>query len=169
MQICRSWSRPSAREISASASETLRRWSRSGRISPEPPPNSNSGRDIPLLVAPEAVSWRNLRKRRAVPPVPVLGRAGVPLQRAGWEGLQSVPSRLDPDRRPAPDVRRVDGEVACSRRAGLTAARIAAARSDGTERIDRIACLTRSNASVPSRSSAVRYFTEPRPLASRSS
>ena len=33
--------------ISASASETLRRWSRSRRISPEPPPNSNSGRDIP--------------------------------------------------------------------------------------------------------------------------
>ena len=39
--------RPSAPEISASASETLRRWSRSRRISPEPPPNSNSGRDIP--------------------------------------------------------------------------------------------------------------------------
>ena len=43
-QICRSWSRPSAPEISASASETLRRWSRSRRMSPEPPPNSNSGR-----------------------------------------------------------------------------------------------------------------------------
>ena len=47
MLICRSWSRPSAPEISASASETLRRWSRSRRMSPEPPPNSNSGRDIP--------------------------------------------------------------------------------------------------------------------------
>ena len=37
----------SAPVISASASETLRRWSRSRRMSPEPPPNSNSGRDIP--------------------------------------------------------------------------------------------------------------------------
>ena len=42
----RSWSGPSAPEISASASETLRTWSRPRGISPEPPPNSNSGRDI---------------------------------------------------------------------------------------------------------------------------
>ena len=39
-------SRPSAPEISASASATLRRWSRTRRISPAPPPHANSGRDI---------------------------------------------------------------------------------------------------------------------------
>ena len=97
----------------------------------------------------------NLRQRRAVPPVPVSGRTGVPLQRAGREGLRSVPSRPHSDRRSPPDVRRTDGEAAGSRRAGLTAARISAARPEGTDRIALIADAKRSAARVSSQSSAI--------------
>ena len=57
---------------------------------------------------------------------------------------------LTRDRRSPPDVLRVDWEADGSRRAGLTAARISAARSEGTERIDRIAVVNRSAASWPS-------------------
>ena len=91
----------------------------------------------------------------AVPPVPVSGRTGVPLQRAGREGLRAVSSRPDSDRRSPPDVRRVDWEAGSSRCAGLTAARISAARSAGNEKIAVSESLKRWAATGPSSQSVI--------------
>lgn len=119
-------------------------------------PCSTSKREDPhqrhgeLLVAAQAGAQRHLRQHRAVPLVPLPRRTSVPLQRAARKRPRPFQAGTGPRGRASPDVRRVDGSVSrAARDPGLTAARTAAARSTGAERIVRIASVNRSTASWP--------------------
>ena len=100
-----------------------------------------------LLEPAQAGARRHLRSGRALPPVPLPGRAGVPLQRAARVEPGPVQAGFGAGRREAADLRAVERPVprpgaligaapaAAARPAGETSARISAACSGDNDRI----------------------------------